>query len=346
MQQFDNLRILSQQPLIKPSELIHSLPLPYEIAKKIKIAREITTNIIQGHDPRLLVVVGPCSIHDYKSAIEYAIKLKEAALLYSEQLFIIMRVYLEKPRTILGWKGYISDPFLNGSFNINAGLKLARKLLLELGQIGIPTATEFLDTIIPQYLSDLISWAAIGARTSESQIHRELASGLSMPVGFKNTTDGNVQVAIDAVQAASHPHHFLGISREGNTAIINTTGNQAGHIILRGGNTSTNYSRLDVALAVEALAKAKLPTRLMIDCNHGNSKKNTQQHIKVIHSIVEQLTEGTQHIFGVMLESNLKGGKQNLTEGPLTYGLSITDACSSWQETQKMLEKLALLAIK
>ncbi|MDR3491190.1 MAG: 3-deoxy-7-phosphoheptulonate synthase [Gammaproteobacteria bacterium] len=340
--QYDDLRILSQQSVIKPSELIAALPLTFEAAKNINSAREITTNIIEGHDPRLLVVVGPCSIHDYDSALDYAYHLKEAALRYSEKLFIIMRVYLEKPRTNLGWKGYINDPFLNGSSNINAGLELSRKLLLELSTIGMPAATEFLDTIIPQYLSDLISWTAIGARTSESQIHRELASGLSMPVGFKNTTDGNIQVAVDAAQTARHPHHFLGISKQGSPAIINTTGNKAVHIILRGSHHSTNYTNKNVKLAVKALTHANLTTRLMIDCNHGNSQKNHKRQFNVINSIIKQLEQGKQNIMGVMLESHLIEGKQRIENNKaLTYGQSITDGCISWRETEKILEKLA-----
>ncbi|MDR3476898.1 MAG: 3-deoxy-7-phosphoheptulonate synthase [Gammaproteobacteria bacterium] len=338
----DDLRIDSLQALITPIALINSLPLSPHKALQIQEARETAANIIQGKDKRLLVVMGPCSIHDSQVALEYAAHLKKAAAHYAEKLFIIMRVYFEKPRTLLGWKGLISDPHLNGTFNINHGLTLARKILLTLAEMEMPAATEFLDTIIPQYLSDLVSWSAIGARTAESQIHRELASGLSMPVGFKNSTDGNVQIAIDAVHAARYQHHFLGISKMGDPSIISTKGNENCHIILRGGHNGPNYSPESIEEAANALTERELNARIMIDCSHGNSMKNYLRQSLVIDSVVEQLKSGSSKICGVMIESNLVAGKQTLQcDRELVYGQSITDACVSWEESLPLLESLA-----
>jgi 3-deoxy-7-phosphoheptulonate synthase len=338
----DSLRILSERHLITPIDLINELPLSLLAAEMIKEARLSVTKILKGEDRRLLVIAGPCSIHDSEAALEYAHLLKKTADIYADDLLIIMRMYLEKPRTTIGWKGIISDPLLDGSFDINYGLKIARKMLLDINAIGLPTATEFLDTIIPQYLSDLITWVAIGARTAESQTHRELASGLSMPVGFKNTTDGNVKIAIDAVHAASHSHHFLGISKDGVTSILSTEGNKDCHIILRGSNTTSNYAAENVKEAAEALKNANLTPRLVVDCSHGNSMKEHERQALVVDSIVEQLTNGTTEICGVMLESNLVAGKQSHHRGEnLTYGQSITDACMSWDETIPLLKKLA-----
>jgi 3-deoxy-7-phosphoheptulonate synthase len=342
-QSIDSLRICSERHLIKPIELINELPQSPRITETIQVARQSIAKILQGHDPRLMVIVGPCSIHDTNAALEYAHLLKEAADQYQDELLIVMRTYLEKPRTTVGWKGIISDPLLDGSFDINAGLKMARKLLLDINGIGLPTATEFLDTIIPQYLSDLISWVAIGARTTQSQMHRELASGLSMPVGFKNTTDGNFKIAIDAVHAARHAHHFLGITKEGVTSILSTTGNENCHIILRGSNSATNYSSENIKDAAAILKNTNLIPRLMVDCSHGNSMKDHQRQLLVVDSVCEQLISGTTEIFGVMLESNLVAGKQSHQHsGNLTYGQSITDACISWEETAPQLQKLAL----
>lgn len=343
----DDLRICALQSLIKPEELIQEFPLTSYAADIISQARTAAANILHGKDNRLLVIVGPCSIHDRNAALEYAELLKKSAGHFADELFIIMRVYLEKPRTVLGWKGLISDPLLNGSFDINLGLKLARKLLLDLNGIGVPAATEFLDTIIPQYLSDMISWCAIGARTAQSQIHRELASGLSMPVGFKNTTDGNIKIAIDAVNAARHPHHFLGISKSGVTSIIRTRGNDDCHIILRGSNSTPNYSAENISEAAAMLRNENLKPRLLVDCSHGNSMKNYLRQSEVIDSIAAQIENGAQEICGVMLESNLLEGKQTLLPGEaLQYGQSITDACISWEDTIPLLEKLALAVRK
>jgi 3-deoxy-7-phosphoheptulonate synthase len=342
-QSIDSLRICSERHLIKPIELINEFPPGPLVAETIQAARHAIAKILEGQDHRLMVVVGPCSIHDSKAALEYAHLLKQAADQYQEDLLIVMRTYLEKPRTTVGWKGIISDPLLDGSFDINSGLKIARQLLLDINSMGLPTATEFLDTIIPQYLSDLISWVAIGARTAQSQMHRELASGLSMPVGFKNTTDGNFKIAIDAVHAASHAHHFLGISKEGVTSILSTTGNENCHIILRGSNSGTNYSRENIKEAVAILKNTNLIPRLMVDCSHGNSMKDHQRQLLVVDAVCEQLMAGATEIFGVMLESNLIAGKQSpLQNRNLTYGQSITDACISWEETAPQLEKLAL----
>jgi 3-deoxy-7-phosphoheptulonate synthase len=309
-------------------------------------SRQTAADIISGRDKRLLVIVGPCSIHDVSGALEYAALLKAAAHQFADTLFIVMRVYFEKPRTILGWKGLINDPHLDNTFDIHYGLRSARKLLLELIALGIPTATEFLDTIIPQYLSDLICWSAVGARTVESQTHRELASGLSMPVGFKNTTDGNIKIAIDGVISAGHAHHFLSISKQGIASVVHTSGNPDCHIILRGSNHSTNYSPQDIQQATQALQQKNLPPYLIVDCSHGNSMKNhSQQHV-VVNTLVEQMQAGVKAIRGVMLESYLVAGKQTLTRGePLIYGQSITDACLSWDETQELLERLSSHAI-
>jgi 3-deoxy-7-phosphoheptulonate synthase len=341
-QAINDLRIRNQQALIKPNTLINDLPVTQNAADTIKQARLSASKIMLGLENRLLVIVGPCSIHDPLAAIEYAHLLQQAATHFADELCLFMRVYFEKPRTVVGWKGLISDPLLDGSFQINHGLMLARQLLLELNNLGLPAATEFLDTIIPQYISDLISWSAIGARTSESQIHRELASGLSMPVGFKNNTDGNVKIAIDAVNAARRPHHFLGISCDGTPSIISTTGNESCHIILRGSTTAPNYQATHIQNAANTLHHANLIPHLMIDCSHGNSSKNPQQQQIVVDDITQQIKNGDKIICGVMLESNLVAGKQTLdSETPLVYGQSITDACISWEETFPLLEKLA-----
>jgi 3-deoxy-7-phosphoheptulonate synthase len=337
----DDLRVDSLQALVKPIDLMDMLPLSATHAAQIQEARQAAANIIQGKDKRLLVVMGPCSIHDSEIALEYAERLKAVSERYADKLLIIMRVYFEKPRTLLGWKGLISDPLLNGTFDINHGLTSARKILLALAEMGLPAATEFLDTIIPQYLSDLVSWSAIGARTAESQIHRELASGLSMPVGFKNSTDGNVQVAIDAVNAARFQHHFLGISKTGEPSIVNTKGNESCHIILRGGHNGPNYSSENIAEAVSSLSEHGLNARVMIDCSHGNCMKNHLRQALVVDAVVKQLHNGSDQICGVMIESNLVSGKQTLhSNQPLVYGQS-TDACISWEESLPLLEVLA-----
>ncbi len=342
MPKTDNLRIKSIRPLILPSLLLYEIPNTQAAIKVVNKARGLIADILHGHDDRIVAVVGPCSIHDPKAAKEYASRLKTLADQYTDELCIIMRVYFEKPRTTIGWKGLINDPNLNGQFNINQGLKVARQLLLDINQLGMPTGSEFLDTMIPQYITDLTSWAAIGARTSESQVHRELASGLSMPIGFKNGTTGNVKIAADAIYAANQPHHFLSVTKEGISAIISTTGNPHSHMILRGSNTGPNYDPDSIQNAVALLDNQHLMPRLMVDCSHGNSQKDYNRQLTVLESLCEQILNGNQAIFGVMLESNLKAGKQDSKPGDqLIYGLSITDACIGWEDTEKALSMLS-----
>lgn len=334
----DDLRLNSLPSLITPLDLISKLPNSQKIETFIQNKRQEAIEIIQGVDDRLMVVVGPCSIHDVQSAFDYALRLQKLSAELENELLIIMRVYFEKPRTIIGWKGLISDPGLDGSFNFNQGLTLARQLLLELGQIKLPAATEFLDTSIPCYLGDLITWSAIGARTVESQIHRELASGLSMPVGFKNNTDGNIKVAIDAVNVAKQSHHFLGIQQDGTLNIIRTSGNPNCHIILRGSRTGPNFFRPHLDEAIKMLKHFDLKPFLMIDCNHGNSMKEYQRQALVIHYLIKEI----ELMSSVMLESNLVPGNQKLQ--PVSnriYGQSITDGCVGWDETQALLYQLA-----
>lgn len=336
----DNTHIKQLIPLSSPSLVQHELPIADQTIKHIQATRVRTENILKGTDDGLVVIVGPCSIHDPAAAIEYATRLQPYIEKLSDQLCIIMRVYFEKPRTTVGWKGLINDPELNNTFNINKGLHQARQLLLDINQLGVAAATEFLDTIIPQYISDLISWAAIGARTTESQIHRELASGLSMPVGFKNSTYGDTGIAVDAVYAASRAHHFLGVTKEGLAAIVSTTGNTC-HVILRGGKNGPNYDSDTVNRVAQQLTYKALTPRLMIDCSHGNSGKDHTKQRGVVQNISEQLQAGQQGIGGVMLESHLVPGNQPLGDrDALTYGQSITDACIGWEETVELLEQL------
>lgn len=338
----EDLRIRSLRPLIAPALLIEEFPLSKQAVAIVSQAREGASQILKKVDKRLLVIVGPCSIHDPKSALEYGCQLKEMIQKHHNELCIIMRVYFEKPRTIRGWKGLINDPDLDDSFNINQGLRLARKLLLELANEGVPCGTELLDTIIPQFISDLISWAAIGARTTESQVHRELASGLSMPVGFKNGTDGNVQIAIDAIRATRFPHHFLSVTKMGLAAIVSTLGNDMSHVILRGSNTGTNFDNESISYVCSQLQQSDLPAGVMIDCSHGNSRKDHKKQGIVARDVASQIAEGSTSIVGVMLESHLVGGKQDLIPGqPLVYGKSITDACIDWPETVELLDDLA-----
>jgi len=304
-------------------------------------ARQAIHRILHAMDDRLLVVIGPCSIHDPQAAIEYAKRLAAERKRFSADLEIVMRVYFEKPRTTVGWKGLINDPKLDGSFNINEGLRVARQLLLDVNTMGMPVGCEFLDMITPQYIADLVAWGAIGARTTESQIHRELASGLSCPVGFKNGTDGSVRIAIDAIRAAQAPHHFLSVTKEGRSAIVSTSGNEDCHLILRGGKVP-NYSAADVDAAGKGLAEAGIPARIMIDFSHGNSSKVPAKQIDVGQDVARQLESGDGRIFGIMAESHLKAGRQDLVAGkPLTYGMSITDGCIGWEETKTMLDGLA-----
>lgn len=339
----DDLRIQRIDPLISPAILSYYLPITEKAATLVSRSRLEAENILNGKDDRLLVVVGPCSIHDPSAALEYAERLKTAIDLHADDLQIIMRVYFEKPRTTVGWKGLINDPHMDGSFDINRGLRSARELLLQLADMGVPAGTEILDTISPQYLADLISWGAIGARTTESQIHRELTSGLSMPVGFKNGTGGSIQIAIDAIGAASQPHHFLSVTKQGVSAIVTTTGNKACHLILRGGKTGPNYER-DILDEINlVLRENNLSQQVMIDCSHGNSNKDYRNQPLVIENLCQQITAGAKDIAAVMIESNLVEGNQKLPAdlADLTYGQSITDACINWQSTEGILENLA-----
>ncbi|ORY07597.1 3-deoxy-7-phosphoheptulonate synthase [Basidiobolus meristosporus CBS 931.73] len=345
LNELDDKRIKEIRPLIPPQILMEDLPLTDDAARAILAGRLGAEAIIQGRDDRLLVVVGPCSIHDTKAGLEYAQKLKEYAQSAAADLHIIMRVYFEKPRTTVGWKGLINDPLLNDSFQINNGLRIARRFLLDVNELGLPAGCEFLDTISPQFIGDLVSWGAIGARTTESQVHRELSSGLSVPVGFKNGTDGNVRVAIDAIKAASNGHSFLSVTKQGLSAIVTTEGNEHCHVILRGGATGPNYSAEHVKAVSDQLVAAKLRSSVMIDCSHGNSSKVFSRQVLVAEDIASQLSnkETGALIFGVMIESHINEGRQDIpAEGPtgLNYGQSITDACIGWEDTVKVLETL------
>jgi 3-deoxy-7-phosphoheptulonate synthase len=339
----DDVRIDKLDPLISPAVLSYYLPISEKASEVVSAARQGCEDIMKGADDRLLVVVGPCSIHDTKAAIEYAHKLKPLADKYKSDLQIVMRVYFEKPRTTVGWKGLINDPHLDGSFDINRGLRIARELLLELNEIGMPSATEFLDTISPQYVADLISYGAIGARTTESQIHRELASGLSMPVGFKNGTGGSIQIALDAIQAAQGSHHFLSVSKEGVSAIVTTTGNDACHIILRGSSQGPNFDVDSVNAVAERLKEKGLPEQMMVDCSHGNSKKDYRNQPAVVSDLCGQIASGSKAVAAVMIESHLVEGAQKLNSDleKMTYGQSVTDQCIGWDATEDLLAELA-----
>ena len=339
--QTDDLRIRGMTELATPEELIRERPCTDRAAGIVNSARAAVQHILHGRDDRLAVVIGPCSIHDVRAAHEYAERLTRERARLHDTLEIIMRVYFEKPRTTVGWKGLINDPDLDGSFRINAGLRLARGLLLDINELGVPAGCEFLDMITPQYISDLVAWGAIGARTTESQVHRELASGLSCPIGFKNGTDGNVRVAVDAVRAASQPHHFLAVTKQGRSAIAATAGNTDCHIILRGGRTP-NYDADSVKAAYRDMAAAGVTTRLMIDASHGNSAKRPERQPDVIEAIASQIEAGAPCIGGVMVESHLMAGRQDLVAGqPLLYGQSITDGCIDWATSVRVLERLA-----
>ncbi|VUD51484.1 Phospho-2-dehydro-3-deoxyheptonate aldolase, Phe-sensitive [Thalassocella blandensis] len=334
-------RIASIKNVITPQEIINSLPIEEPIENLVNDTRQKVSDILHGKDKRLLVVVGPCSIHDPQAALEYAGKLVKLREELKDRLEIVMRVYFEKPRTTVGWKGLINDPDLDGSFHINKGLRLARELLLQVNRLGLPAGSEFLDIVTGQYYADLISWGAIGARTTESQVHRELASGLSCPVGFKNGTDGNVKIAIDAIHAAREPHIFLSPTQAGTTAIYQTTGNSDAHVILRGGK-KPNYDAQSVSACVEKLNAGKIDTGVIIDCSHANSEKQHQKQIAVCENIAEQIKGGQSRISGVMIESHLVEGRQNANPGDeLTYGQSITDACIGWEDTDALLRMLA-----
>ena len=338
-----DLHVVETRPLVAPALLHRELPIDAASTETVASARRRIQAILRGEDLRLLVVVGPCSVHDVKAAREYAQRLAPIRERLKDQLEVVMRVYFEKPRTTVGWKGMINDPHLDGSYDINTGLRRARGLLLDLAREGMPTATELLDPVVPQYIADLISWTAIGARTTESQTHREMASGLSMPVGYKNGTDGSAKIAINAMQASARPHHFLGINREGHASIVSTTGNPYGHLVLRGGNGGSNYHLEAVQAAASELSKAGLKQRLMVDCSHANSNKDYRRQSEVLVSVADQLRAGSQHVMGVMIESHLVEGNQKLPAdlSQLIYGQSITDACISLETTEGLLLDLA-----
>lgn len=337
----DDLRIRAMKELTPPSQLISAYPCRGDVAETVSSCREDIHRVLHGEDDRLIAIVGPCSIHDPKAALEYANRLVDDRERYKDDLIVLMRVYFEKPRTTIGWKGLINDPFLDQSYRINEGLHIARELLMQVNGLGLPAATEFLDMISPQYIADMVGWGAIGARTTESQVHRELSSGLSCPVGFKNGTDGNVKIAVDAIKAASHSHTFLSVTKSGNTAIFQTQGNPDCHIILRGGK-EPNYDPASVDAAVQAVKAAGIAPNIMIDASHGNSSKKAENQIPVCENIAANVAGGNKNIVGVMIESNLVAGRQDLGDGTnLKYGQSVTDACLGWHETSILLEKLA-----
>ncbi len=337
----DDVRIKEVKEIMPPSQLLRDFPVTKQAVETTFNARSAIHRILNGADDRLLVVVGPCSIHDINSAMEYAARLKNENNRLEADLVILMRVYFEKPRTTIGWKGLINDPQLDGSYKITDGLQIARRLLWEINELGLPCATEFLDTIIPQYTADLISWGAIGARTTESQVHRELASGLSCPVGFKNGTDGNIRIAVDAIKSAASPHHFLSVTKTGHSAIVSTYGNEDCHIILRGGK-QTNFDAESVDAACHELARSGLAGRVMIDFSHGNSRKDYKRQIEVAQVVAKQLESGEERILGVMIESHIKEGRQDLLpDVVLQQGVSITDACLGWEDTVCILDVLA-----
>ena len=341
MPRTDDLRIREMKELTPPSHLIREFPVTPEAEQTASQARVALHRILHGQDDRLMVVIGPCSIHDPNAALEYARRLVEQRHRFAGELEVIMRVYFEKPRTTVGWKGMINDPYMDNSFRINDGLRMARELLRDINELGLPAGTEFLDVISPQYIADLISWGAIGARTTESQVHRELASGLSCPVGFKNGTDGNIKIAADAIKAASQAHHFLSVTKGGHSAIVSTAGNEDCHIILRGGK-APNYDAASVEEACKQLAANGLAGRLMIDASHANSSKNPQNQVPVCADIGRQIAAGDTRIVGVMVESHLVGGRQDLVPGKeLTYGQSVTDGCIDWETSIAVLEDLA-----
>jgi 3-deoxy-7-phosphoheptulonate synthase len=339
MYQTQDLHVKEIVRLLTPNELKAQLPASEAVNATVAHSRERIVRILRQEDPRLLVVIGPCSIHDEKGALDYAARLNALRAEFASRLEIVMRVYFEKPRTTIGWKGLINDPHLDGTQDIETGLKIARKLLLDIVGMGLPTATEFLDPIVPQYIADLVTWAAVGARTTESQTHREMVSGLSMPVGLKNNTDGSLQSAVDAMGATRHAHSFLGIDQDGVTSIVRTTGNPYAHIVLRGGRSLTNYDSESIRLAEEKLKSEKLPPVLMVDCSHANSGKQYARQEDVWRSVIQQRSEGTRALIGLMVESNLFEGSQPISKNPasLRYGVSLTDSCIGWETTERML---------
>ncbi len=344
----DDIRITGMEEVIAPASLMSTLPMTPLASTLVFSARQAVADIVHKRSDRLLVVVGPCSIHDPEAALDYAKRLTERAVTHQENLQIVMRVYFEKPRTIVGWKGLINDPHLNNSYDINEGLSVARKLLLDITELGITAGTEYLDPISPQYVGDLVSWGAIGARTTESQIHRQLASGLSCPIGFKNSTDGSVQIAVDAIRSSSHSHIFLSVTKQGHSAIFQTAGNGDCHVILRGGTGGTNYDADSIADTQAKLEAAGVETGIMVDMSHANSAKDHMRQLQVCDSLCQQIAGGDRNIMGVMVESNLQPGRQDIPENleDLTYGQSITDACIGWADTEKVLAELSAAVAK
>ncbi|MCL4179723.1 MAG: 3-deoxy-7-phosphoheptulonate synthase [Verrucomicrobia bacterium] len=345
MQPTNNLRVGEMVRLLSPAAIKSEFPMSEPANQTVVVGRDAVQNILRQGDPRVLVIVGPCSIHDTEGALDYARRLNQLRVEFADVFCILMRVYFEKPRTTIGWKGLVNDPHLDGTYDIATGLRRARGLLLAITELGLPTATEFLDPIVPQYLADLVSWAAIGARTTESQTHREMASGLSMPVGFKNGTDGTLQTAIDAMGAARHPHSFLGIDQDGVTSIVRTRGNPDGHLVLRGGRAKGNYDPQSISDAEASLRKAGLPAVLMVDCSHANSAKQHARQEEVWHNVLQQRAAGNLALIGLMVESYLGEGSQPIPKdrAALQYGVSITDACVGWETTQRMLRSGAEL---
>ncbi|MDB5728304.1 MAG: 3-deoxy-7-phosphoheptulonate synthase [Noviherbaspirillum sp.] len=339
----ENVNIASFDPMPTPDDLHARLPLSDTAARVVTQGREALRNILDRKDPRMFIVVGPCSIHDPVAGLDYARRLKALQAEVSDTLLLVMRVYFEKPRTTTGWKGYINDPDMDDSFHVDRGMENARKFLLDIAELGLPAATEALDPISPQFLGDLIAWTAIGARTTESQTHREMSSGLSTPVGFKNGTDGDIDIAINAILSASHPHSFLGLNSQGRVAIVRTSGNQYGHVVLRGGDGRPNYDTVSVAMAEQALARARLPANIVIDCSHANSYKNPELQPLVMADVVNQIRFGNMSLVGVMVESNIVAGKQPIPEdlSQLKYGCSVTDGCVGWDTTEKMIRDAA-----
>ena len=338
-----DLHVVETRPLVSPQSLHKDLPIDVKASEVVIQTRKRIQSILKGEDPRILVIVGPCSVHDVGAAKDYANRLTPLRKKYQDQLEVVMRVYFEKPRTTVGWKGLINDPHLNNSYDINTGLRRARSLLLDLAREGMPAATELLDPVVPQYIADLISWTAIGARTTESQTHREMASGLSMPIGYKNGTDGTATIAINAMQAAARPHHFLGINQEGHSSIVSTTGNPDGHLVLRGGKCGTNYHLEAINAVVEELSGAGMAPRVMVDCSHDNSNKDFRRQADVLDAVANQLKQGSTNVMGVMIESHIEEGNQKLTSdlSQLIYGKSITDACIDIETTDRLLNKLS-----
>ena len=342
-QAVENINIEAPEILITPAELKREIPLTDKARKTVTEGRQVIENILSGKDSRVLVVVGPCSIHDLEAAHEYALRLKKLADKVSDSLYIVMRVYFEKPRTTVGWKGLINDPYMNDSFKITDGLHIGRKLLRDILEIGLPTATEALDPISPQYMQDLIAWSAIGARTTESQTHREMASGLSSSIGFKNGTDGGLTVAINALQSVANPHRFLGINSDGKVSIVTTRGNPNAHVVLRGGNGKPNYDSVSVSICEQELNAANIKPNIMVDCSHANSNKDHNLQHLVLDNVSNQILEGNTSIIGVMIESHINGGNQKLSSNPddMEYGVSVTDACIDWETTEKSLVEMA-----